>query len=152
MYKFAIAAAAAALALPAAAQPQPYDDPLADEIVRAIPPAEQIEAMAPALDRMIGALMNVEVGPLIDAVDPYRRGPDYGRPGRTLGELGRRDDPHFEERVRSSLYGSTQQMGRMTGALAAAAPALARALREMERAMGAAADEYRGDPDPRWDD
>ena len=150
MYKFAVAAAAAALALPAAAQPQLYEDPLADEIVRAIPPAEQIERMAPALDRMIGALMNVEVGPLIDAVDPYRRAPDYGRPGRTLGELGRRDDPYFEDRVRSSLYGATSEMSRMTGAFAAAAPALARALREMERAMADATGEYRG-TEPRWD-
>ena len=151
MYRFAIAAAAAALAVPAAAQPQPYDDPLADEIVRAIPPAEQIEAMAPALDRMIGALMNVEVGPLIDAADPHRRDPEHGRPGRTLGELGRRDDPHFEDRVRSSLYGATGAMGRMTGALAAAAPAFAQALRQMERAMTDAAGEYRG-AEPRWED
>ena len=127
------------------------EDPLADEIVRAIPPAEQIERMAPALDRMIGALMNVEVGPLIDAVDPYRRAPDYGRPGRTLGELGRRDDPYFEERLRTSIYGTTEGMSRMVDGLAASAPALARSIRELERAMdiafGAYRQPYRDEPE-----
>ena len=41
--------------------------------------------MAPTLDRMMGVLLNVDVGPLIDAADPYRRRPGYGRPGRTIG-------------------------------------------------------------------
>jgi hypothetical protein len=104
--------------------------------------------MAPALDRSVGALMNVDVGPLIDAADPWRRRPGYGRPGRTLGALGRRDDPYFEERVRSSIYGATADIGRMMSAFAAAAPALARSLREVERAMDAAI----GDYDRRRDD
>ena len=64
-------------------------------------------------------------------------------PGRTIGELAGRDDPYFEERLRSSLYDTTAGMSRMMGAFAAAAPALARSLREMERAMGAVIDDYR---------
>ena len=87
--------------------------------------------MAPALDRLLGALLTVDVGPIIDAADPYRRRPDYGRPGRTLGALGSRDDPYFEDRLRSSIYGTTADIGRMMGAFAAAAPALARSLREI---------------------
>ena len=145
--------AALALAAPAAAQPRsapPPADPLADEIARAIPAPEQIEAMAPALDRMIGAFMNVDVGPIIDAADPYRRHPGYGRRGRTLGALGSRDDPYFEDRIRSDLYDTTEGMARMSGALAAAAPSLAHSLREMENALGAAIDDYhRGAPPPR---
>ena len=149
MPRILIALAAAALAAPVFAQPAP--DPLEEDIARAIPPAEEIEAMAPALDRAVGALLDVDVGPILDAADPMRRRPGYGRPGRTLGELGRRDDPYFEERLRSSIYDSTADMSRMMGAFAAAAPALARSLREMERAMGAAIEDYhrrRGDSYP----
>jgi hypothetical protein len=142
MLKLIIAAAAAAAA-PAAAQGPAPSDPLADEIVRAIPEPEQIEAMAPALDRLLGALLTIDVGPIIDAADPDRRGPGYGRPGRTLGALGSRDDPHFEDRLRSNIYGATRDMSRMMGAFAAAAPSLARSVREMERALDAAADDYR---------
>lgn len=140
MPRYLIAAAAAALSAPAVAQPA---DPLEEDIRRAIPPAEQVEAMAPALDRAVGALLDVEVGPLIDAVDPYRRHPDYGRRGRTLGELGRRDDPYFEERLRSSIYGTTEGMSRVMDSLAASAPALARSVRELERAMDIALGAYR---------
>ena len=140
MPRYLIAAAATALAAPALAQPA---DPLEEDIRRAIPPGEEVEAMAPALDRAVGALLNVDVGPLVDAVDPYRRRSDYGRPGRTLGELGRRDDPYFEERLRSSIYGTTEGMSRMMDGLAASAPALARSVRELERAMDIALGAYR---------
>ncbi|HWT12338.1 MAG TPA: hypothetical protein VN231_06265 [Allosphingosinicella sp.] len=149
MYKLLIAAAAAALAAPATAQEDGFADPRDEEIAGALPPAEDIEAMAPALDRSVGALMDVDVGPILDAADPWRRRYGYGRPGRTLGALGRRDDPYFEERIRSSIYGTTAGMARMMGAFSAAAPALARSIREVERAMGAAIDDYhrrRGDP------
>ena len=145
MFKPLIAAATVALAIPAAARAPaapPPADPIEDAIVRSIPSPEQVEAMAPALDRMVGALLDVDVGPIMDAADPYRRHRGYGRRGRTLGALGSRDDPYFEDRLRSSIYRSTADMGRMTGALAAAAPALARSLRDMQAALGAAIDDY----------
>ena len=148
MHKLLIAAAAAAFAAPAFAQGA-APDPLEDEIRRAIPPAGEVEAMAPALDRSLGALMNVDVGPILDAADPWRRRPGYGRRGRTIGALAGRDDPYFEERVRSSLYGATADIARMMHAFGAAAPALARSMREVERAMDVAIDDYhrrRGDP------
>ena len=161
MYKLLFAAAAAAFAAPSFAQGPAPADPLADKIVSAMPGPEQIEAMAPALDRLLSALLTVDVGPIVDAADPNHRRPDYGRPGRTLGALGRRDDPYFEDRLRSDIYGATADMGRMTGALAAAAPALAQSMRAMEAALGAAIDDYHrraGDPrdrrereDPRED-
>lgn len=148
MSKLLVAAAAGLFAAPALAQTPPVD-PLEEEIRQAMPEPGQVEAMAPALDRLLGALLTVDVGPIIDAADPYRRRPDYGRPGRTLGALGGRDDPYFEDRLRSSIYDATEKTGRMMGAFAAAAPALARSLREMENALGAAIDDYhrrRGDP------
>lgn len=153
MYRFLIAAGIVALT-PAAALAQPVD-PLEEEIVRSLPDPYEVEAMAPVLDRSLGALMSLDVGPIIDAADPYGRRPGYGRSGRTLGELGRRDDPYFEERLRGSVYGATADMSRMMGAFAAAAPGLARSFREMERALGTAIDDYRrgrGDPPPYRDD
>ena len=153
MHKLLIAAAAAAFAAPAFAQvpppKYPGEDPLEDQITRSIPSPGEIEAMAPALDRSLNVLMNMDVGPLIDAVDPMRRSPDYGRPGRTLGAIGRRDDPYFEERMHGQVYDATAGMGRMMGAFAAAAPALARSMRELERAMDDAMGGYgRGYADP----
>ena len=141
MRKLALALTVAALAAPAFAQETPRD-PLADRIANAVPPAEAVEAIAPALDQALGALLSVDVGPLIDAADPYRRRHDYGRPGRTLGNMGRRDDPYFEERMRDSIYRTTADMGRMMGAFAAAAPSIAASLRQFERAMEAAIDDY----------
>ena len=145
MFKPLIVAAAAALAIPAAAQAPaapPPPDPIEEAIVGSIPEPEQIEAMAPALDRMVGALLDVDVGPIMDATDPYRRHAGFGRRGRTLGALGSRDDPYFEQRLRSSIYRSSVDMARMTGAFAAAAPSLARSLREVQAAFGAAIDDY----------
>jgi hypothetical protein len=147
MHKLLIAAAAAALAAPAVAQ-APVTDPLEEEIVRSIPHPGEVEAMAPVLDRSVGALMEFDVGPLVDAADPYGRRPGYGMPGRTLRELGRRDDPYFEERLRGSIYGATADVSRMMGAFAAAAPSLARSVRELEQALGTAIDQYDRGPDP----
>jgi hypothetical protein len=142
MRKLLILVGAAALATPAAAQAPEYEDPIDRDIVEAIPPAEEIEAMAPVMDHMVDAILDVEVGPLLDAADPYRRRYDHGAPGRTLGNIARRDDPYFEERMRSSIYGVTSDMGRMSEALAAAAPAMRRSLREFERALDRAIGDY----------
>ena len=144
MHKLLVIAATAALAAPAAAQgpAPPPPDPLAEEMVRAIPPAEDIEAIAPALDRVVGAMLDIDVGPIVDAADPYRRHPGYGRPGRTIGAMGSRDDPYFEQRLRSEIYGTTADMARMTDAFAAAAPSISRSVREMHNAIGAAVDDY----------
>jgi hypothetical protein len=157
MHKLILAAiGATAFAVPASAQRDPvFDEGMDERIARAIPPAAEVEAMAPVMDSMVGALLDVEVGPLLDAADPYRRRPGYGLPGRTLGALGRRNDPHFEERLRGSIYGATADMGRMMQAFAAAAPTLTRSLQEMERGMAAAIDDYhrrRGAPPPPSED
>jgi len=158
MHKYLIALGFAVAASPALAQGPDYDPGYGDEIARAIPRGEQVEMMAPVLDRMLGGLLSMDVGPMLDAVDPYARRPGYGAPGRTLREMGRRDDPYFEERMRSSVYGTTAEMGRMMDSLAAAAPAIGRSLFELQRSIGSAVDDYerrRGAPghdEPYWDD
>ncbi len=152
MRKLMLLIGVAALAAPAAAQAPIFDDSLDGEIVAAIPPGEEIEAMAPMMDNMVDAFLQVDVGPLIDAADPYRRRLDHGVPGRTVGELAGRDDPYFEDRVRSSIYGVTSDMGRMMDALALAAPAMRRSLREFERGIeGAIVDYERRRPQSRRD-
>ncbi len=144
MHKPLAACIAAALAA-APATAQPHDE----DFARAVPSSPDVAAMAPALDRMMGTLLDVDVGPMMDALDPYGRHPGYRRPGRSIGEMGRRGDPDFDRRWRGALYGSTAQLGAMMDALAAAAPALRRSLREVESGMAAAMDDYRarrGDP------
>ena len=142
MFKLMIVAAAAALAAPALALPSASADEIEERIVRNMPDREQVEAMAPALDRLLGALLTIDVGPIIDAADPMRRGPEHGRRGRTLGALGGGGDPEFEDRLRSSVYTATADMGRMMGAFETAAPALARSLVQVRDALGAAIEDY----------
>jgi len=143
-----IAAASAALAAgPAAAQ-----TPAAETLRGA---AETVEEAAPVIDRTTGALLDVDVGPIIDAADPY--GP-RGR-HRTLREIAGRGDPRFERRLRGSIYETSAGMARMIDAFAAAEPALRRSVRDMEAAVEGAVEEVRdaphrlppGEVDDDWD-
>ncbi|HYI47487.1 MAG TPA: hypothetical protein VEX35_03385 [Allosphingosinicella sp.] len=124
-----IAAASAALAAaPAAAQ-----TPAADTLRGA---AETVEEAAPVIDRTAGALLDLDVGPIIDAAHPY--GP-RGR-HRTLREIAGRGDPRFERRLRASIYESAGRLSRAMEAFAAAEPALRRSMRDMEAAIAGAVD------------
>ena len=76
-------------AIPAAAQP-PATPPQADQSapddggLGPLPSRRQIEEMAPAIDRMVGAMLDTDIGPLLDSADPMHRGRHYGQPGRTV--------------------------------------------------------------------
>lgn len=113
-------AATAFIATPALAQPPR--------------PSEQIEDYAPAVDRAADAMLNVDVGPIMDAVDPYRR--HHHR--RTLRDMARRNDPDFERRMHATIYGTASRMGRAADAFAAAEPALRRAFAQFENDIAAA--------------
>jgi len=141
MRKFLLATAFASLAIPAAAQAP-------------LPRGEDVAAMAPAIDRAADAMLGLDVGPIMDAVDPYRRGPPVRH--RTLRDIAGRDDPYFEHRLRRQIYGTTAAMARMVDAVAAAEPALRRSLYEMERSIDLAVRDARrppprGDVDDDWD-
>jgi hypothetical protein len=143
MRKLLIAVAAGAMfaANPALAQDDPiFDDEPYGEFEDALPPGEDIADMAPAIDGAAGALLDVDVGPMIDAVDPYRRHGWRGR--RTLGDLARRDDPYFDLKLRDSIYGTTAELGRMMDAISAATPAMRRSLYELERSIDRAVHDY----------
>ena len=147
MRKAMTAIAFAMLAVPAAAQ-----DRAADTARRA---GDAVESIAPAIDGAADAMLDLDVGPIIDAADPYRR--PYARSHRTLREIGRRNDPYFEHRLRGQIYGTTAAMARMMDAIAAAEPAMRRSFFEMERGIAEAvraAPRRRlppGDVDDDWD-
>jgi hypothetical protein len=140
---FFAAAFLAAFAAPVFAQPPtPADDPAA-ALPLPLPGPEQIEDMAPALDRMADALLHTDVGPILDAADPLARDPDHGVPGRTVGRVAGRDDPYFEQRVHASIYRGADKLARASAAVAAAAPALARSMHELRHSLREAARAWR---------
>jgi len=133
------AAASTLFALPAAAQPPRGAPPPR--------PSDEIRSYAPAVDRATDAFLDIDLGPLLDAVDPYRRhGP------RTLRDMARRDDPDFDRRLRASIYGNAAAMGRVADAIAAAQPALRQAADQIERGMAGAIDAAEGPPPPDDED
>ena len=134
MRKFLIAACALAIAAPAAAQPPVYED---DDLVEALPDRREIARTGEVLDRVLGAMLNMPIGPIVTAVDPHGRG--RYRSTDTLRDLS--DDPYVEERLRDSIRGTTAGIGAMTEAMAAMAPVLRATIedarRRMDRAMAA---------------
>lgn len=133
---FITAALATLAAAPSAAQTR------ADQVRGA---HEVVDRTAPAIDRATGAMLDLDVGPLLDAADPY--GP-RGR-HRTLRQIAGRDDPRFERRLRASIYGTADGLNRMIDALAAAEPALRRSVHDMENAIEGAVDASLGPPPRR---
>jgi hypothetical protein len=128
----------------------------APALAQHLPSGREIESMAPAIDRVTGALLNVDVGGIIDAADPYAHRPGYGRPGRTVGALARRHDPAFDARLHASIYGGTARAAQMMDAFAAAMPALRQSLDQARAGIAAAIDEYHqgvppGAVDDDWD-
>jgi hypothetical protein len=134
--KFLITAAALVIAGPAAAQ-QAAGTAVDEEIVRNLPSQEEFDRMGESMSRLVGALLNIQVGPIVEAVDPGRRLSRAERE-RTLGEMATRDDPYFEQRMRGSVGAVTANMGTMVRQLAVATPALRRALEQVQRDVAAA--------------
>ncbi|HTU12540.1 MAG TPA: hypothetical protein VMG08_16740 [Allosphingosinicella sp.] len=118
--------------------------------------AEAVRQAAPMLDRSTDAALNLDIGPILDALHPYS---PRGR-SMTLRELGRRNDPDFERKLRGSLYRGSARAAAMLDAMATAAPSIRQSLRQMEAALGAAMVEARRPlppeaydaPPPRDDD
>ncbi len=133
-----LAVTALAMTAPAAAQaPSPRGD--------------EARAMAPAIAGAADAMLELDVSPLLDAADPWRRHPRAGR--RTLRDIARRDDPYFDHRLRAQIYGTTAAIAGMIDAFAAAEPALRRSMIEMERNVDVAVRNARRHlPPPEVDD
>jgi hypothetical protein len=149
MRLFLFAAALVCTAAPAAAQ----HDRAADSIRGA---ADAVAEAGPAIDRSADALLDLDIGPILDARDGWRDDRARRR-HRTLREMARRDDPYFEQRLHASIRRGTVRMSRAMSAIAAAEPALRRSLIEMEANVRAAIDNAPpaatppGDADDDWD-
>jgi hypothetical protein len=155
MRSILIGVAALALASPVGAHPEP-SNPRDRELVRAIPDAAEVEAMGETMDRVVGAVMAIPVGPLVDAIDaadPNGRR-DRGRYGRneTVGDVASNGDPHFEERLRDQIRGVTIGMGVMAEQLAVVAPEMRRAIERAEQDIERAVREGRDRRDRRRED
>ena len=144
-----IAAGVFAFAVPAAAQPGP--DQRDDEITRDLPAPGEIAEMGDALGRVADVMMDVDVGPIVDAVDPYHR--RYGRRyhPRTIGDLASRDDPYARERIRASIDVATYGLEAAIRQIAIVTPVLRRSIEDATRRMDDAmrSRDYRRDRD--WD-
>jgi hypothetical protein len=127
--KLIIAASLCALAAPAAAQPPRRPVQADDDIARSLPRPGEIRAMGDAVGRVADALMGVDVGPVGDALDPYRR------PGRreTLGDIAVRDDPYARERIHRSIGSTSAGMAAAMSELTIMAPLLRRSIEDAAR-------------------
>ena len=132
MRKLIIAVTALAAAAPLAAQP--YPDPRDDEIVRQLPPPQEVERIGDSLGAAAEAIMDVDVGPVVDALDPYHRRYRHGR-RETIGDLYGRRDPYARERMRAEIGAVTVGLGAAMEQVAIMTPALRRSLEEATRRM-----------------
>ena len=159
MRRYWIAAAALAVATPAVAQPylDQHHPNRAEGLAAGLPSPAEAEAMGHVVGGVADAMMDVDVGPLIDAMDPRGRG--YAR-GRTLGDIATARDPYARERMQRSIGAMGSAMGAMAAQAAILAPALERVLADFESRLANATrglpDRRDGDFDydyePGWDD
>jgi len=152
--KLIIAMTALAAAAPAFAQPQ-YD-PRDEDIVRRLPPPQEVERIGDSLGAAAEAMMDVDVGPIADALDPYHRRYRHGR-RETLGDLAGRRDPYARERIRAEIGAVTIGLGAAVEQMAVMTPILRRSLEDsilrMEAAIarGRYARPYDRDYEDRYD-
>jgi hypothetical protein len=143
MRNILIGTAVVALAGPAAAQNPSAAD---EDLVRAVPPTEQIEATADVVHRVVGAVMDMPIGPLIDAIDAadpkgrgYRRLPRE----RTVGEMASRDDPSFEARLHDTIDAAAVSADVLAAEVEIVAPEMRRAVERIERDVDRAVEDAR---------
>ena len=132
----ALLGGAALAALPATAQHRAAQ-PREEQALRG--GAEAVRQAAPMLDRSTDRALEMDIGPLLDALHPYSA---RGR-HMTLREMGRRDDPDFDRKLRRSIYMGSARAAATLDAMATAAPSIRQSLREMEAAIAGAVVEAR---------
>ena len=123
-------------ALPLTAQPR-GQPPREEQALRG--GAAAVRQAAPMIDRSADSALELDIGPLLDALHPY------GPRGRhmTLRELGRSNDPDFDRKLRRSIYRGSARAAATLDAMAGAAPSIRRSLRDMEAAIAGAMVEAR---------
>jgi len=125
----------AALPLLALTAPLPAvaaDGQMNDAVAALNDPVRQ-DRMADTVTALVGALMQLNVGPLADAiarVDPESDAAYIPRDA-TLGEVAGHDDPYYAERLGDDVRASSRMAGHAASALAAYAPVLKDMARDM---------------------
>lgn len=84
------------------------------------------DRMADTVTALIGALMQLNVGPLAQAVAQIDPESDaaYIPPDATLGEVAGKDDPYYAERMGDDVRAGARMASHAASALAAYAPVL----------------------------
>jgi hypothetical protein len=128
-----------ALAGPAAAQPyqpQPYQPQPYRPMPHRLPPPDAAERMGDRVDRVADAIMDIDLGPLVDAIDPGAR---YRGAPSSLGDLATRRDPYARERLHDQIAATSAGVGAAAREAAALTPVLqqtlAHAMREIDAAV-----------------
>jgi len=119
--------AAAVLALPTALQAAPRSEA---PISNSLPSPQTIDRTGAALDRAIDGLLEIDVAPLTNALRPDR---PYARGRQTIGDLARRDDPYFDEKMHRSVGAMADTMIAMTDRMRRLEPVLRDSLRDVVR-------------------
>ncbi|HEX8442301.1 MAG TPA: hypothetical protein VF631_01500 [Allosphingosinicella sp.] len=143
-----VLAAAIACALPAAASAQSsatFPEEMDEEIVRSLPHPYDVEEAGDRLGSAVGAILNVPIGGVIQAIDPAAR----AHRNDTVADVAGRDDPFFEERVEDDVRGLTLKTADLMRQLTVVAPVLRRSLADLERNLEGA---IRQRPDRDYDD
>lgn len=135
MRKLIIAAAALLAAGPAFAQPPAYDGEWDAPAAQAIDPVD-VGRMAATMDRLVGAVMDLPVGGIAEALDPLGRS-GYRR-GDTVRDMA---DPAAEARIRAGIRGSAAGIGAMSEAFARMLPVLQRSIDQISRDVAGAIDQ-----------
>lgn len=118
----------AALPLLALAAPLPVHaaDTRAQSTVERLNDPAQQDRMADTVAAMVRALMQLNVGPLAEAVarvDPESDAA-YIPPDATLGEIAGKDDPYYADRVGDDVRAGSRMAGQAASTLASYAPVL----------------------------
>jgi hypothetical protein len=147
-----LAAGASALALlaaaPAAAQPPRSASPTPPG-PRRLPP-NPVGQYGDRIGRVADAIMDIDIGPLIDAIDPGAR--TRGTP-RSLGDIATRRDPYARARMHEEIDVTTAGLGAAARDAAVMAPVARQTLRRVMRDIDAATRDararyYDGPPPP----
>lgn len=117
--------ALAALPLIAIAAPLPAAASEMNDTVAVLNDPVAQDRMAETITAMVGALMQMQVGPLAKAVAQIDPESDaaFIPPDATLGEVAG-SDPHYAERMSDDVRASARMAGHAASALAAYAPVL----------------------------
>ncbi len=128
MRKLLFLAFVGTFAAPLCSQPVRSDE-LSSDIVRGLPHPYDVEDAGGKIGAAVGAILDVPIGGVVQAIDPAAR----VDPRRTLGDVAGRDDPEFEGRLQDEVAGLSLKAADMVRGLAAAAPVLGRSVAQLER-------------------